>query len=554
MSFLSTTTNLIFPYITDKKLLYTKTFFGQGTWIDSPSYKASWVDFGNIVESNKINTPILFGRQEKVNFNTDIHSESMGMNVYEENVFDINPTNVERKTSVTRSSFCSVTKPISVVLPGSKIFTGLTSGDTGVIIVQSAGTQSFSFLFTGSTSSFTGYSIDYKYSLYKYDNNLGDFLKPSVYDSPLISYQTFVPTMSFSSTIDLSKYADGEYLIKGFYVYPSCTPNSNLLGIKIDTSEYNNPNLGYVDYNNLFDWYFAYITNSPKPTLIGGVSTSTTNGLLRVETLPIVTSATTYFLSAVPAGEIQVNVNGVTIQPGVDYTFYYDNFTLSSPLLETDILTATYLYSSNASNSNVETYVVPSSIPNTTYPSLGEKLIYNTSSGKYEFWVGSNLNGDVNFSVNGVTLSSSEYSVSSSNNRRIILYFTPSEGQIFTIFYASTLPPILQLFGNPISVSLTVSPTPQKNNGYFDLEFYDDSDTSLTTILFSGRTDFIENQSLYSISTSVPTTSGFSAGQKFWYRVKSVKNYELLTGDIITTTNYSDTYQCLLNNNNIYNY
>jgi hypothetical protein len=554
MSLLTTTTNIIFPYITDKKLLYSKTFFAQGTWIDIPSYKGSWVDFGDVVESTNISIPILFGRQEKVNFNTDIHYESMGMNVVEENVFEINPTNTEKNTSVTRSSFCSVPKPTSVILPGSKIFTGLTSGDTGIIIVQSAGTETFSFLFSGSTSSFTGFSVDYKYSIYKYNESLGNFLKPPVYESSLISYQTFVPTMSFSNTLNLSKYADGEYLIKGFYVYPSCTPNSNLLGIKVDTSEFNNPNLGYVDYNNLFDWYFAYITKSPKPVLIGGVSNSTTTGLLRVETLPIVTSATTYFLSTIPSGEIQVNVNGVTIQPGIDYTFFYNNFTLSSPLLETDILTVTYLYSSQGFNSNIETYVVPSTIPSTTYPSLGEKLIYNTTTNRYEFWLGSNADGDIAFSVNGVTLSPSEYSISSSNSKRIILYFTPIDKQIFTIFYVNTLPPVLGIFGNPISVSFIVTPMPQKDNGYFNLEFYDYSDSTLSNILFSGTTNFIENESSYSISTSVPTNLGFTAGQKFWYRVKSVKNYELITGDIITTTNYSDTYQCLLNNNNIYNY
>jgi hypothetical protein len=144
--------------------------------------------------------------------------------------------------------------------------------------------------------------------------------------------------------------------------------------------------------------------------------------------------------------------------------------------------------------------------------------------------------------------------VSSSDSRRIILYITPTVNQIFTVLYISTLPPVLNVFGNPISVSFSVNPIPQKNNGYFNLEFYDYSDTSLSTILFSGTTNFLENESLYSISTNVPTTSGYTAGQKFWYRVKSVKNYELLNGDIITTINNSDTFECLLNNNGIYNY
>jgi hypothetical protein len=554
MTILSTTTNTIFPYITNENLIYIDTFFGQGTWIDSPSYKASWVSFGNVINTETITVPNNFGRQDKVNFNVNVVAESSNMDVFEDNIFDINPTNSENNVVVTRSSFCSVPRPNVIVIPSTKIYTGLTSGDTGIIIVNSGETEQFSFLFTGSTNSFTGYNMDFKYSIYKYYEEQGRFLKPPIYSSNLISNSTFLPTMSFSNNLDLTNYPDGEYLIKSFFVYPSCTPNTNLLGLSIDTSIFNNPNLSYVTYNDSSDWYFAYITKSPKPNIIGGVSTSTTNGLLKVETLPIVTSATTYFLSSVPSGDIQVNVNGVTIQPGTDYTFFYDNFTLSSTLKETDILTVTYLYSSDSNNSNVETYVVSSSIPNTTYPTLGQKLIYNTNTNKYEFWLGSYADGNVNFSVNGVTLSQSEYSVSTSDSRRIVLYFTPTTNQVFTIFYTSTLPPILGIFGNPISVNFSVNPIPQKNNGYFDLEFYDYLDTNLTNILFSGSTNFIENESLYSISTNVPTTSGFTSGQKFWYRVKSVKNYELLTGDIITTTNYSDTFQCLLNNNDIYNY
>ena len=65
---------------------------------------------------------------------------------------------------------------------------------------------------------------------------------------------------------------------------------------------------------------------------------------------------------------------------------------------------------------------------------------------------------------------------------------------------------------------------------------------------------FIQDVSLYNIVTNVPTTYGFLSGQKFWYRVKSVKNYQLFNGEIITTFNYSDLFQAILNNNGIYNY
>jgi hypothetical protein len=554
MNLITTTTNTIFPYQTNKDLLMINSLFGQGTWINLPNYKASWVDFGNVAESIQLDVPTFFGRQDKVNFNVDVELETSGITINEEFVFEINPNNVENNVKTMRSSFCSVTKPTLSVIPATKIYTGLTSGSTGIILINSGGIQPFTFSFTGNTSSFSGYNMDFKYSIYKYYENQDEFLKPQVYSSDLIPYLTFEPTMSFTADLDLTNYPDGEYLIKGYYVYPYCTPSAKLLGLKTDTSNYIDSNLSYVEYNDLTDWYFAYITKSPKPIIIGGVSPSQTTGYLRVETLPIVTSATTYFLTSIPSGEIQVNVNGVTLQPGTDYNFFYNNFTLSSTLKVTDILTVTYLYNSEGVQSNIETYVVPSTIPSTTYPSLGEKLIYNTNTNLYEYWLGSNSSGNVNFSVNGVTLSQSEYLVSSSDSRRIILYITPTVNQIFTILYVSLLPPILNVFGNPISVSFSVNPIPQKNNGYFDLEFYDYSDTSLSTILFSGTTNFLPNESLYSISTSVPTTSGYVAGQKFWYRVKSVKNYELLNGDIITTSDYSDTFECLLNNNGIYNY
>ena len=554
MNLITTTTNTIFPYITSLDLMSSEILFKQGNWIDLPNIKASWVNFGNSNDIEIINFPSTIGLGFNPNIGYEFIVESSEMDYYEEYNFDVRPNNVENNTKVTRASYCYVEQPTYTISPGSKQLTGFTTGSTGIILVNSGGSQSFTFSFSGNVSAFSGYNMDFKYSIFKYYDIREQFLKPEIYKSNLISRNTFQNLMSFTTNLDFTNYADGEYLIKGYFEYPYCTPSAKLLGLTIDTSNSVDVDNSFVSYDDNYAWYFAYLTNSPKPTIIGGVSVSPEYGFLRVETLPIVTSATTYFVDGNPVGGIQVNVNGVTLQPGTDYTHNSNNFTLSSTLLETDILTVTYITNSTGVDTNVETYVVPSSIPSTTLPSLGEKLIYNTNSNLYEYWLNVPTDGDIILSVDGVTLSESEYLVSSSNQRRIILYFTPTVESIITIFYTSLVPPTLGISSNPISVSFTSSPTPQKENGYFVLEFYDYSDTNLNNLLFSGTTNFIQDVSLYNIVTNVPTTYGFLSGQKFWYRVKSVKNYQLFNGEIITTFNYSDLFQAILNNNGIYNY
>ena len=554
MNLITTSTNTIFPYISSLDIIDTNTLFLQGTWIDLPNFKASWVDFGNSNSIEVINFPTRIGLNTKLNLVNEFVVESSEVQYYEEYNFDVRPKNVENNFKVTRGAYCYVEQPKLEVSPGGKILSGLTTGSSAVLIVNSGGTENITFTFSGSVSSFSAYSMDFKFSIYKYYDFRDQFLKPPIYQSGLIQRQTFENLMAFTTPINFTTLADGEYLIKGYFTYPYCTPAGKLLGLNLDTSNYLDVGNSYITYDSSTDWYLVYITKSPKPTIIGGVSTSIDAGSLRVETLPIIESGTTYFVTLNPVGGIQVNVNGVTLQPGTDYTYNSNYFTLSSTLLSTDVLTVAYITNSQGQDTNVETYTTPSSIPSTTYPSLGQKLIYNTTSNLYEYWLSVPCDGNVVLSVNGVTLSQSDYLVSTSDARRLILYFTPSTGDIFTIFYTSNIPATLGISTNPINVSFSTTPTPQKNNGYFVLEFYDYVDTNLTTILFSGTTNFIENVNLYSILTSIPISYGFTAGQKFWYRVKSVKNYELLKGDIITTFNYSDTFQALLNNNGIYNY
>ena len=61
MNLINITTNTIFPYQTNQNLLDIQSLFGQGTWINLPNYKASWVDFGDVVSSEQEILPINFG-------------------------------------------------------------------------------------------------------------------------------------------------------------------------------------------------------------------------------------------------------------------------------------------------------------------------------------------------------------------------------------------------------------------------------------------------------------------------------------------------------------
>lgn len=558
MSLITVTTNTIFPYLTNQNLLDIQSLFAQGTWINIPSYKGSWVSFGNIASVIEETIPKNFGSVLSNSVTNNFTVESSNLQYNEELNFDVRPNNVENNVKVMRSAYCTFESPYYSVDKATKVLSGLTSGSTGVILVGDLGhTELFQFLFSGNVSSISAYTADFNFNIYKYYETYGDFLKPELIRKT-IEYGIYETTLNFITDLDLTNYADNEYLIKGGYTYNNCTPGAKLLGLRTNTLSFINPLVGYVDYDPLKDWYFVYTMSALTPEVKSLQSLPQTTGVFNVESIAVKspgTTGVTYTLTQSASGDYLVHVNGVALLKGVEYTSSPNSFTMLVPLAETDVLTIAYVAGANGTSSLIssESYVVPSSIPSTTTPSVGQKLIYNTTTNRYEYWLDTEPSANVIFLRNGVQLSTGEYSISTSNKRRIILFYTPVYNDIIEVFYASLVPGVQSIADKDINIIFTIPIAPTKVNGYFVINFYDKTDTSLTTPLFSETIDYIIGENIYSATITVPTT--YSAGQEFLWQITNTKNFDLIfASGTITTIAKSSVYNAILANNANNNY
>lgn len=556
MNLINIITNTIFPYQTNQNLLDIQSLFSQGTWINLPNYKASWVDFGDVVSSEQENLVINFGSVIVSKVRNDYTLESADLQYNEELTFEISPNNVENNVKTMRSAYCIFEAPYFGVTPATKIFSGLTSGSTGIIFTPTLSeSQSFVFNFTGNTSVFTGFTANFNYNIYKYNSSRYNFLKPPVVSNS-VDYQVFYNSLTFTATIDFTNFSDGEYLIRGGYSYPACTPSAKLLGLEYNTLNYIDPKIGHVKYRPSQDWYFAYITSAQTPVSKSLVSTNQGGSPFSVETLGIQTTGTTYYPTYAASGDYLVHINGVALEKGVEYISNTSSFILLVSVTSNDILTVAYV-SDNGTNTSAlvqsESYIVPSTIPNVTTPSIGEKLIYNINTNYYEYWLDVPPSGNIIFLRNGIQQSTGEYLVSSSDRRRVILFFTPNTNDIIQAFYASTIAGVQNISGTQAGILFSIPIAPQKENGNFEITFYNKIDTTLTTPLFSATTNYVIGQSVYNVNVPIPPL--YNAGQEFIWRITNTKNYQLeVIGDIITTKAYSQLYNALLSTNELYNY
>lgn len=558
MSLLSNTTNIIFPYITNKDILDTKTIFGQGSWIDIPSYKASWVDFGDILSVVDETVPKNFGSITSNSVRYDFITESQNVQYNEELKFDVQPNNVFNNTKTMRSAYCVFDAPTYTIDKATKVFTGLTSGSTGVILVGDIGhTEVFQISFSGNVSAISANTADFNFNIYKYYETNSNFLKPELIRET-IEHGLFETSLVTYVNLDLTNYVDNEYLIKGGYTYDNCTPGAKLLGLRTNTLNFINPLVGYVDYNSTKDWYFVYTLSALTPQVQYLQSLSQTSGVFNVESLAVKSpgfTGVTYNLTQAASGDYLVHVNGVALLKGVEYISSTNYFTMLVPLSSTDILTIAYVAGDNGTSSLIssESYVVPNSIPNTTTPSVGQKLIYNTTTNKYEYWLDSEPSANVVFLRNGLQLTTGEYMISSSNKRRIILSYTPAYNDLIEVFYASLVSSTQNIGNKDINIIFSIPIAPTKVNGHFVINFYDKTDTSLTTPLFSETIDYIVGQNVYSTTITVPTT--YTAGQEFLWQITNTKNFDLIFGSgTITTVAKSSVYNAIMTTNENNNY
>ena len=195
-----------------------------------------------------------------------------------------------------------------------------------------------------------------------------------------------------------------------------------------------------------------------------------------------------------------------------------------------------------------ESYKI-TNIPNTSVPTTSSKVIYNTGTTKYEYWLDLPSRGDVIITVNGQTLSNNiDYYVSSSDSRRIIFTDVLIVGDIINAYYNSVVGN--NLINYPSYQIGWKIPPPKNNMGFFTVEVANYGDTNFVTPIFSGITLYQTNNDNY--FTNVVFSGNY--GDKYIYRVKNQKNYYTVLGELIYTINYSDTIPLTINTNSLNNY
>lgn len=426
---------------------------------------------------------------------------------------------------------------------------------TGATYLISANTQTIplTFDFTANTQTFLDTESNFRYEIYKYNDEQTQFSSIPVYKSDIYSYSAFSATNTTTQFIPSSGITlDGDYLVKSYFQYSACTTFLKLLGKKVDTVNYKS-GFQYGIYNKDIDYYFVAVKNAEIPNFINnGTNNSSASSLQQSVFLP----ESGVNIVPLPFGIVNnfvLTLNGLVLAEGYDYTvdFTTNIVTLSGVTEPEDIITYTY---ATVGGPSLVTDNIDINVPITsgTTGNQGTELVYyNTSTNKYEVYLSLQpaSGTDVILMLNGVTLAKNiDYFQSSSNNKRLIVEGNLFIGDILTIVYLPQNGTVNGLNTNNPVVSWTINDLPQKNNGYFSLEV--STGNTFSNFYYSGSTPYDTNTTFYS-DTFVATGT---VGTQLFYRVKNVKNYVTLCGNIVTSMAYSDVIPITIQSNAINTY
>lgn len=489
---------------------------------------------------------------------------------------------------IERSDICTFNLPSFYISGATKIgLTGITSASTGVYIVDTLSTLTFSAIFTDHIEFFTANTNNaIKFELYRrttptivvenfpavglpylspivvnpiFGKNLFDtteYYTVSDFNISISGYSGYSSYSGYSGVTFVYDLTDveGEFVIKGLYKWLNCTYFSRLSG-----TEYIQSFVGglypYYLYDNSRDYYFIHLERAQKPTIYSNIIASDTPPLNVYSFKPNCDGQTTFPLENINLlnGEngLLVSVNGVVLSLD-EYDFASNTLTITGgTILATDTITVAFSNDANTPPIQTESYTI-TSIPNTTYPSFGQKVIFNTSKNKYEYWLDYEVVSDPIFTVNGQVLSDQiDYYVSSSNRRRIILEDTLSVGDIITVFYNSIMKNGTSIESRQFYLSWTLPKVVKNNLGYFLVQVSNYGDYNFTSPIFNEVIFYQTNVASY--ITTVYFTGG-TYGDKFIAKITNFKNYYTVLGELIQTSEVSEIIPFTITTNALNNY
>lgn len=476
-----------------------------------------------------------------------------------------------------------------------------TSG--GVYIVPLTGTTLIDTLidFTSNISELQNLSnLTFRYEIYRYDQELGLFARPAVYTSENISYNSYTGCVEtyfkYSEAVSEEQLdqlmtelgcsglyvnfnelgSDGDYLLKIFYEFDACTDYLKRLGVRIDTSIYDQTNRFNI-YNQEFDKYFVGVYAAEKPILSSNQTLlntqNTTNSLPLFQESFVISEETesnstgsTLTLLTRPDGDIILSLNGLVLSKNIDYvilneptvdSIYFSDTTDTNSLqpliiqfydiLEIDDVVNLVFTRQNTQKLIAESISINSVITSGTTNGQGTNNYYfNTTTQKYEIYLSNTPleNSNIFLSLNGsVLLYNIDYYQSTSNKKRIILEGIILVDDILTAVYYPSSSVIGNITETNNSIDWYIQTPPQNNDGEFMIEY--SQNQSFSTYNVSDTVQYLAGLTTYSGNLTLSGTSG----TEWYYRVKNHKKYVSICGDIIDDIAYSDTVKVKISSN-----
>ena len=379
--------------------------------------------------------------------------------------------------------------------------------------------------------------------VYGYDQSIGQFTKSAKHKFE-IPYENLTANTGNTIFIPTVSIDEGEFIVKSYWQYNVNTLLAKKQKVTKNTiNTYKRGEL-YGLYVPETDWYFISLFQSQKPLFNNTVAPESKSiGTLTVITEFTESGKTEY--SIVGLSDPIVSYNGSVLAKNIEYSAITTGTTQYNKLLfeplDRQILTYAFVSDGKSNDIYADIYkitdVISSGATGTQLET--DRVFYNTSQSKYEYYLTSVPNSSVILSLNGSVLSTGiEYYPSSSDSRRLILEETLNKGDILEAFYTPAAPVLGKVKTNSPTISWSIDTAPStKVNGKFTVEVTDPSDIDFESVEYSFVVEYVDEQKTYSKQILLTNAK---AGDKFIYRVKNEKFYTPIIGETIYSVNYSD--------------
>ncbi len=397
--------------------------------------------------------------------------------------------------------------------------------------------------------------LSYYGEVYKYEQNNSAFTNSALYNFS-IPYENLTGNTGNTVFLPSINLGEGEFLMKSYWTYDVNTLLAKQQKVRKNTLDTYKRGTLYGLYVPETDWYFISMFEAEKPIFNDSTAPAPASiDSLVVQTVLTNSGTTQYVINGL--SDPIVSYNGSVLAKGIEYSA---NTTASTPYiqllftpLDREILTYAYVDNGTSNNLYGDVYtIVTINSGATGTQTSSDRVFYNTTENKYEFYLVSSPASDIVLSINGSILAKDiEYYQSTSNERRIILEETLNVGDIIEAFYVPNASINGLVPSNTPTISWSINSAPSQVNGKFTIQYADSLDTNFDNILYSGVTDYIIGEKTYN---SFVTLTNAVAGDKFIYRVKNEKFYTPIMGETIYSYVYSDVneIQIQYNSGNAY--